>query len=154
MFGISLYKNIAKASFWSFLSEIVAKTIGPLLFLVMTLLLSPKDFGLVAVATVILGLLMVISDMGMSKVIIQESGDEEYLDHLNNVAFWFNVVLGLLVFLLLFLFSTPIANLYGEPKASSILQIMSLQVIFFSLSSIFSFFVPYLDREVFLFNTP
>ncbi|KOF08668.1 hypothetical protein AC739_19015 [Planococcus glaciei] len=136
MFKISLYKNIAKASFWSFLSEIVAKTLGPLLFLVMTMLLSPKDFGLVAVATTILGLLMVISDMGMSKVIIQESGDEEYLDQLNNVAFWFNIVMGMLVFLVLFLFSTPIAKLYGEPAASAILQVMSLQVIFFAFSSI------------------
>ncbi|WKA50171.1 oligosaccharide flippase family protein [Planococcus liqunii] len=136
MFEINLYNNIAKASFWSFLSEIVAKTIGPLLFLVMTMLLSPKDFGLVAVATVILGLVTVISDMGMSKVIIQESGTEKYLNQLYNVSFWFNIAMGIIVFLILFFFSSPIAELYGEPGASVILQVMSLEVIFFSLSSI------------------
>jgi O-antigen/teichoic acid export membrane protein len=133
---LNIANSFIKASFWSFLTEIVAKTISPLVFLVMTWILSPKDFGIVSVALVIMSFVNVISDMGMSKTIIQESGDEEYLNKIKNVAFWFNLVIGIFIFFILVLFAQELANFYGAPESVNVIRVMAIQIIFSSISSV------------------
>jgi O-antigen/teichoic acid export membrane protein len=131
------YRNkIVKASGYSILSEIAAKVVGPLGFLVLTRILSPKDFGIVAIATTILGFIYIVSDMGIGKVIIQETGDDDYLQSVNNAGFWFNTLLGILLFTFLALFSHKLAILFGEPKSSLVIAAMSVQVIFYSVTTV------------------
>ncbi len=133
---MSLKNQFLKASAFSILSEVVAKIIGPLGFLLLTRILSPEDFGVVAVATTVLGFGYVISDMGISQVIIQQRGDKEYLLKLNNVGFWFNLTMGFILFALMFFFSEKLAKLLGEPSSKSVIKVLALQVIFYSLSSV------------------
>lgn len=71
-----LLKDTLNATLWSVLAEIIAKIISPAVFLILTHILSPSDFGVVSVATTILGLIYVVSDMGTSKVLIQAEDDE------------------------------------------------------------------------------
>ena len=59
-----LLKDTLNATLWSVLAEIIAKIISPAVFLILTHILSPSDFGVVSVATTILGLIYVVSDMG------------------------------------------------------------------------------------------
>ncbi len=133
---MSLKNQFLKASAFSILSEIVAKIIGPLGFLLLTRILSPEDFGVVAVATTVLGIGYVISDMGISQVIIQQRGDKDYLLKLNNAGFWFNLTMGIILFVLMVFFSEKLANLLGEPSSKSVISVLALQVIFYSLSSV------------------
>jgi O-antigen/teichoic acid export membrane protein len=128
--------KVLSASIWSILSEIIAKAISPIGFIILTRILSPQDFGVVAVATTILSFVNIISDMGISKVIIQEHGSKEFLERMNNVGFLFNASLGLFLCLCMIIFSKKIALLLGSPKSAPVIMAMSIQVVFFSLSSI------------------
>jgi PST family polysaccharide transporter len=128
--------SIIKASFWSILTEIIAKVIAPISFLILTKILSPEDFGIVAIATTILGFVYVITDMGISKIIIQESGDEIYLSKIYNAGFWFNAMLGIFLALLIVVFSKNLSIFFGEPKSVSVICVMAIQVVFFSLSAV------------------
>ncbi|WP_353101109.1 oligosaccharide flippase family protein [Myroides odoratus] len=129
--------DLLKASTWSILTEIVAKVISPISFLVLTKILAPEDFGIVAVATTFISFVQIITDLGVSKVIIQNSVDEEdYKFRLNNTCFWFNFILGSLIFVFTIAFSTKIASFFGNASAGLIVKVMALQIIFFSLSSI------------------
>jgi O-antigen/teichoic acid export membrane protein len=133
---MSFKEKVFKASGYSILGEIVAKVIGPLGFLILTRLLSPDDFGIVAIATTILGFVYVLSDFGIGKVIIQERGDDEYLLKINNVSFWFSAILGSIFCFLIMIFSPKLAELFGEPKSEAVIRAMALQVIFYSLSTV------------------
>ena len=48
-----LLKDTLNATLWSVLAEIIAKIISPAVFLILTHILSPSDFGVVSVATTI-----------------------------------------------------------------------------------------------------
>ncbi|ESU27268.1 hypothetical protein FLJC2902T_19710 [Flavobacterium limnosediminis JC2902] len=128
--------KIFKATLWSLFSEIIAKVIGPIGFLVLTKILSPKDFGVVAVATTILGFVNIISDLGIGKVLIQEKGDDEYLLKINNIGFLINSALGVLLCLLMIVFSTELALFFGNTESSMVIKVMAAQVLFNSLSTV------------------
>lgn len=128
--------KLLSATFWSISSEILAKTIGPIVFLLLTRILSPKDFGIVSIATTILGFVYIVADLGIGKVLIQENGDSEIFNKKINAGFWFNVIIGFIIFLIMFIFSNNIAILFGEIESSTVIKCMAVQVLFFSFSSV------------------
>lgn len=135
-FKSNFSEKVISASKWSMLSEVAYRAISPIVFLVMARLLSPEDYGVMSVATIILGFVQLIGDLGLSRVIVQRNFDKLRLGDIATVAFWTNLVLGLGIFLILFMSSHLIAVLLGEPKAGLVIKIMSIQVIFYSLMSV------------------
>lgn len=130
--------SVIKASGWSILTEFVAKVISPISFLVLTRILSPDDFGKVAIATTFLSFIFIISDLGISKVVIQESFNEDDIDKSRalNTCFSFNLLIGGIITVLCITFSNEIAQLFGSSDAGPIIRVMSIQIILYSLSSI------------------
>ncbi|WP_413511894.1 oligosaccharide flippase family protein [Myroides odoratus] len=133
---MSVGEKVFKASAWSSLTEVVAKVVSPLVFLVLTRILSPSDYGVVAVATTLLTFIYIVSDLGTAKYIIQLNKDGEERFKVYNVAFTTNFVIGLILFVIIFSFSDWIAYLFNEPKSTDVIKIMSLQIIFYTLSSV------------------
>lgn len=76
-------------------------------------LLAPADFGLVAMATVVVGLLDRLRDGGLSMATVQRQ--EISHEQVSNL-FWINVCVGAVLTVLLLLISPGLAFLYGEPK--------------------------------------
>jgi len=128
--------KIISASWYSILSELVAKVVGPIGFLILTRLLSPNDFGIVAIATTILNFIYLLSDLGVGNVIIQERGTPQFLSKINNVGFWFSGLLGLILSLFIILFSVSLAKFFKEPKSSLVISVMAIQIVFYSLSTV------------------
>lgn len=129
--------NILKAFFFSALSEGISKIIGPIGFIILTSILSPSDFGVVAVGSSILMLVNIIADLGVSKILIQNNNTNELLDqkYLNN-GFTINFILGLFFFILIFSLSKIIADLFNIPESFLIIRLVSIQIIFQSISSV------------------
>ncbi|MEK6494837.1 oligosaccharide flippase family protein [Myroides odoratimimus] len=129
--------KVFTASLWSTLSEIVAKIISPVVFLILTRLLSPSDFGVVAVATTLMTFMMIVSDLGTAKFIIQkEDSDDLTFNILASNCFWINAIIGLLIFMVIFISSNKLAVMFNEPKSIMVIKVMAFQVIFNSLSSL------------------
>lgn len=134
---MALGEKVFKASAWSSLTEVVAKVVSPLVFLFLTRILSPSDYGVVAVATTLLTFIYIVSDLGTAKYIIQLKREkEEERFKVYNVAFTTNFIIGLILFLIIFTFSDWIANLFNEPRSTDVIKVMSLQIIFYTLSSV------------------
>lgn len=127
---------ILRASAWSILAEISAKVVGPFSFLLLASLLGPSDFGTVAVGTAILGFTNVITDFGLSKIIIQQNGDAAYMEQLERACTWLNVLLGVFFCVSIIVFSGPLAVLFGQPRAAGVVAAMGLSALFFSLNSV------------------
>src|SRR5262245_34772318 len=69
----SVDQRMAKGAAWMLFARIVDRGLGLASTVVLARLLVPADFGLVAMATSILGLLELISSFGFESVLIQNS---------------------------------------------------------------------------------
>jgi PST family polysaccharide transporter len=81
--------------------------------IILARLLSPQDFGMIAMVTAITGFAIMFKDMGLSMATIQKANiDNEEISTL----FWMNLIFSIFVFLLTVCFSPVIAWYYKEPK--------------------------------------
>lgn len=80
---------------------------------VLARLLTPADYGLVAMVMSVTGFVALFGDFGMALAVIQsESISREQASTL----FWVNISLGFAVFLILAVFSPLIARFFSEPR--------------------------------------
>jgi O-antigen/teichoic acid export membrane protein len=86
-------------------------------------LLTPADFGLVAMVTSVSALARVVADGGLSWATIQR--DEINHDQVSTL-FWVNVVIGLLLMLLVVALGPVLAWFYGDPRLTRIAIVASL----------------------------
>jgi PST family polysaccharide transporter len=120
----SLRSKIAKGTLWVLLGCLIPQIIA-IIFITPFLarILSPKDFGLFALAAVCVGFLELFSDYGFGAALIQKKEVRE-IDM--RTAFSFSCVVGLLLYLLLFFSSQHIAILLKEPSVAPILKVLSI----------------------------
>ena len=96
-------------------------------------LLSPEDYGLLAMATVFVAFMFMISEAGLSPALVQkETIDENSLRQ----SFGFVIVMNLSFMLILNLSAPVIAEFFGDEQLVSILRVLSLQFIFIAISTI------------------
>ena len=90
-------------------------------------LLSPKDFGLMAMLGVFLALGSTMMDSGFTQALIRldNPGQKDY-----STAFYTNLLLGLVVYCLLFATSPLIASFYEEPKLTVLVRVVGLAIVF------------------------
>lgn len=84
--------------------------------------LTPEDFGLLGMVTIITGFIGLFSDLGLSTATIQR----ENINHKQvSTLFWFNVLLGILVMLLTIGLSPVLAWFYQESRLLKVAMILS-----------------------------
>jgi PST family polysaccharide transporter len=76
-------------------------------------LLTPKDFGLIAMVTVITGFVSMFKDMGLSMATVQK---DEINHNQTSTLFWINVMLSLGIMLITAALAPAIAWFYKEPR--------------------------------------
>lgn len=118
---------------WSALMEVVSRTAQPIVFVVLARLLTPNDFGVVATAMIAISFSQMFWDAGLSKALIQTREAPEDAAH---VVFWTNVVLGLLIYLLLFTAAPAIALFFNSPASGPVLRVLGIQIVIASLTSV------------------
>ncbi|HKV49690.1 MAG TPA: lipopolysaccharide biosynthesis protein [Gemmatimonadaceae bacterium] len=85
--------------------------------MVMARLLTPRDYGLIGMVTVVTGFLTIFKDMGLSRATIQRhvlTHDEA------SSLFWINGAVGVCIALLTMAIAPVIARFYGEPRLTDI----------------------------------
>lgn len=118
---------------WSALMEIVSRTASPIIFVVLARLLTPADFGVVATAMIAISFAQMFWDAGLSKALIQTREAPEEGAH---VVFWTNIVLGVLIYLILFISAPAIALFFNSPASGPVLRILGFQIVIVSFSSV------------------
>jgi len=118
---------------WTAFNEIVSRSIRPITILILARLLTPADFGIVGVATIVTGLAQIFQEFGLGKTLIQR---ETEVNKSANIIFWANIMLSLFLYLIIFLSAPLIAKFFYEPKAIDVLRVLCLQIVLFSLVSV------------------
>ena len=129
---MSLRQKAAKGIFWSVIQKWGRAAISILTFVILSRLLAPEAFGLVALATVFTVFIELFLDQGFGAAIVQRAEIEpEHLD----TAFWINILTGLILTGSLIAASEFVAALFDESRLASVLRWLSLSFILSALSS-------------------
>lgn len=116
---------------WSGFRSIVRLFAGILVALVLARLLTPNDFGLVAMAAVFTNITIFIVDFGTGEALIQHQKSDKTLE---SSVYWLNICVALSIAGLLFLSAPVIAEFYGQPIVSPIVKCLSLVLVVQSAS--------------------
>lgn len=108
---------------WVAVSQIARITSQLANIFVLARILPPSDYGLMAMATVVTNLALLIRDQGTSAAIIQK---EDLTHHTINTVFWFNVMVGVVIALMIALCSPIIADYFKHDELIAILVILAL----------------------------
>ncbi len=113
----------------------ISKYTGIVVSLVVTGILSrlivPEDFGVVAVATVIISFFSIFSDVGIAPAIIQNK--KLTTDNLSDI-FCFTIFIGLILTICFFFASWPIASYYDNVQLRTICKILSINLFFVTVN--------------------
>lgn len=101
--------------------------------IVLARLLSPTDYGTVAMLSIFIGMSSILIDAGLggSLVYYKDTDDKDY-----STVFWLNISISLLIYVILFVFSDSISYLYEVPILSKLIKVLGLVIVFNSLGLI------------------
>ena len=116
----------AKSVKWALLGDLLPKIFQPLFTLILARLLTPSDYGIIGIATLVIGLARMVESMGLSQALIQTDEDVE---EAANVVFWSNLGLSGLLYLVVFLTAPFAADFFAEPRVILVLRVMGLQLV-------------------------
>jgi PST family polysaccharide transporter len=118
--------------FWSGAQVWGSRVTTFVVFVILSRLLTPEDFGLVAMASVFLALVETFQDQGFGDAIVQRADlQDEHLD----TAFWTNLIFGILLTLVGISASPIMADLFHEPSLKPIIQWLSPSFLLAGLGS-------------------
>ena len=118
---------------WSFFGEFFSKILPPLSFLILAILLTPEDFGVMSSALMVIAFSQIFWEAGLNKAIVQS---KNITNSMPATAFWINIVFGLTIAALLFFFSGLIAeSIFNDYRVEKVLRYMTLYVFFASIAS-------------------
>lgn len=116
---------------WSFFEQLLRKGFAVLITLILAWILSPDDFGLVAIITIFMAVSYAFIDGGLRSALIRRKEVSEL--ELNSV-FYTNIVLSVVIYALLFIFAPIIAGFYGHDILADLIRVAGLSIIFQSFS--------------------
>lgn len=115
---MTLKQKTFSAVRWTTFSMLSKAVLMLLQMAVLARLLTPSDFGLMALVAAVIAFAQIFSDMGISNAIIHHQKiSQESLSSL----YWVNVLASVVLMLLLMLLSPVVATWYHEPRMQPIL---------------------------------
>lgn len=126
-----LRNKIEKGVFWQGLERVGSFGIGFVISIILARRLSPEEFGVIAIMMVFITLSQVFIDSGFGTALIQKK-DMEEADCCS--VFYINIVMGLVLYGILYVASPYIEKFYETERLSLYLHVFSLVIIIRSFS--------------------
>lgn len=126
-------KVVASNLIWRLAERFGAQGVTLLVSIILARLLDPDVYGIVAIVTVITTILQVFLDGGFSNALIQKK-DADDIDF--SSVFYFNIVFGIVLYVLLYISAPLIARFYKMSDLTPVIRVLGLTVIIFSLKSV------------------
>lgn len=122
---VAMRPHIIRGSIWMVAMRWSIRGIGLVSTIILARLLTPADFGLVAMAMLFVGLIEVFGETGQQMALIRfSSPTREHFDSAWTAQILVSLLLGTLVLL-----AAPLAALYfDEPRATTLVQVLSIRV--------------------------
>lgn len=129
----SLKNKTIRGVGWSFVDNIASSGITFLVGLVLARLLTPAEYGIMAMIAIFIAVSNSVIDSGFSNALIRKLHIER-IDY--NTVFYFNLVVSVVLYILLFLFSPAISIFFKEPVLVEVTRVIGWILIINALAII------------------
>lgn len=111
---------------WRFLERCGAQLVTFVVSIVLARLLDPNVYGIIALVTIFTSILQVFVDSGLGNALIQKK-DADDLDF--STVFYFNILVCVILYLIMFIAAPFIATFYKMPELISVIRVLSLVLV-------------------------
>ena len=129
----SLKSKTISGLLWKFAERIGAQAITFVLSIILARLLSPSDYGAIAILLVFITIADVFVNAGFGSALIQKK-DADNLDF--SSVFYFSFILSIFVYLVVFLSAPFVANFYNMLILQPTLQVLALRIPIAAINSV------------------
>jgi teichuronic acid exporter len=123
---ISIRQKTISGLTWSFIDSLAGQGINFVIGIILARLLSPKEFGLIGMIVILTAISQSLVDSGLNQALIRKSdcGQKDY-----STVFYFNLVVGITLYLMLFILASPISDFFKEPQLLLLIRVLGLNLI-------------------------
>lgn len=126
----SLKQKTTKGLFWSSVERFSNQGMSFFFSVILARMLAPSDFGIIAMITIFFAVAQSFVDSGFSNALVRKTDRRE--EDLST-CFYFNIGVGIMAYIVLFLIAPLVASFYNQPILSPIIRITGLGVVLNSL---------------------
>jgi len=125
-FMMSLKQKTVSGLIWSFIDNFANLGIQFVVGVILARLLSPKEFGLIGMLTIFIAISQSFIDSGFKQALIRKK-EPSLADY--STVFYYNLLLGALTYLVLFLCAGMIGRFFNEPQLKPLLRVLGLSLV-------------------------
>lgn len=119
---------------WNTLATVVTMIIGILQVAILTRLLDKSDFGLIAIATMVIAFTDIFAELGIAAALIHK---QDISKDVYSSVYWLNIVMSVFICALTMLGAPLVAAFYNQQELTIIVRLLSLKIIFTAFGKIF-----------------
>lgn len=121
-----LKTKTVKGMLWGAAERFSVQGVQFVVMLVMARLLTPRDYGLVGMVAIFTAISQVLVESGFSQALIRKK-DRSAVD--DSTVFYFNAVLSLLLYAVLYAVAPAVAAFYSMPELTEVMRVISIVVV-------------------------
>lgn len=130
---MNLKQKTISGLLWSFIDSFATQGITFIVGIILARMLTPKEFGLVGMITIFVTISSSFINSGFGVALIQKQNCTE---NDFSTVFYFNLVMGVLLFWILFLSAPAISRFFNEPQLTILIQFLGIVLIIDALTII------------------
>lgn len=126
-------KRVISGFIWKFGERITAQLISLVVSIVLARLLTPTDYGIVAMVMVFIAIANVFVSSGLGTALVQK----KHADNLDfSSVFYLNIGVGIILYVLLFVTAPFVSSFYNMPLLCPVLRVLGIRIIVASINSV------------------
>lgn len=149
--GDNLLRKTLLNFFWRFFERVGAQLVAFVVSLIIARLLEPEAYGVIALVTVVTGILNVFVDSGLGTGLIQkkDANDTDF-----STVFYTNIIFCLFLYSFLFLCAPLIARFYKNTDLTPVIRVLGLTIVISGTKNVLqSYVTKHLMFKKFFFAT-
>lgn len=128
----TLKQKTVKGLFWGGISNGVQQLLSVVIGLIFLKNLSPGDYGMIELLAIFMGVASIIQDSGFTMALANKP---TFQNKDFNAVFWFNLIVGCSIYIILYFCAPLIADFYNQPELVLLSRILFLSIVIGSLST-------------------
>lgn len=123
---MSLRKKAVSGLVWTFAEQFGTQLIGFVVTVLLSRLLLPEDFGVIALFAVVFSLASTILDGGMASSLVRTKQPTDY-DY--STVFIYNVIVSIVAYCIIFFTAPLVSNFYNQPELTAIIRVYCISLL-------------------------
>jgi O-antigen/teichoic acid export membrane protein len=127
---MSLRNDVLHSLKWLAGARFAGQLVAWAITIVVIRILKPSDYGLMAIAQVLIGFAALFQEMGLYSAMVQK---RDLTDSQIEQAFGFLIIVNMAIYAVVFLIAPLLADFFGDPRLTNIVRVLGIQ---FPLASV------------------